>query len=339
MGVVKLSPADFDDVVDGSKGVFVEFFAPWCGHCKNLAPEYERVADAFQKVNDIVIASVDADEHKDLGGRYGVTGFPTLLWFPKGSDHSAEPEKYAGGRTAQDLVSWIETEAGVRGFLPREVSNVQHLTTSNFDEIALDTSKDRLVEFYAPWCGHCKSLKPVYEDLAKTFLNGDDVVIAAVDADAHKDLGGRYGVTGFPTIKFFPKGSTEPEDYSAGRDIDSFVDFLNGKAGTQRNADGSLSEEAGLIPTMREFVSRFTSEEDREKVIAEATEAAKELKEDVAKMGKLYIRVMENIVKKGADYVKGEIQRLTRMIQSGSVAGRKIDEFTKRINILKSFSS
>ena len=54
----------------------------------------------------MVIASVDADEHKSLGGRFDVKGFPTLLWFPKGGDASS-PEKYEGGRTADALIEWI----------------------------------------------------------------------------------------------------------------------------------------------------------------------------------------------------------------------------------------
>lgn len=55
------------------------------------------------------------------------------------------------------------------------------------------------LQFYAPWCGHCKSLQPAWDQAAKA-LKGI-VNIAAVDADAHRSLGSEYGVQGFPTIK------------------------------------------------------------------------------------------------------------------------------------------
>lgn len=61
-------------------------------------------------------------------------------------------------------------------------------------------------------CGHCKRLAPEYEKLGAAYEGSNDVVIAKVDADADRTLGGRFGVRGFPTLKFFPKGSTEPEE-------------------------------------------------------------------------------------------------------------------------------
>jgi protein disulfide-isomerase A6 len=116
--------------------------------------------------------------------------------------------------------------------LAATASNVVDLTPENFDEY-IDGSKFALVEFFAPWCGHCKNLAPVYEELADAFAHAKDkVVIAKVDADAHRDLGTKFDVKGFPTLKWFPKGKTEPEAYEGGRDLNDFAQYITQRTGT-----------------------------------------------------------------------------------------------------------
>ncbi|KAF3770798.1 hypothetical protein M406DRAFT_320512 [Cryphonectria parasitica EP155] len=113
-------------------------------------------------------------------------------------------------------------------------SAVMDLIPSNFDKNVLDSGVPTLVEFYAPWCGHCKNLAPVYEELASTLeFAKSKVQIAKVDADAEKDLGRKYGVQGFPTLKFFDGKSKDPVDYSGGRDLESLQNFIADKTGVK----------------------------------------------------------------------------------------------------------
>ena len=65
--------------------------------------------------------------------------------------------------------------------------------------------------------------------LDNTFADSDPVIIAKVDADANRDLAGKFGVTGFPTIKWFDAGSSVPTDYDGGRTADDLVKFVNEK--------------------------------------------------------------------------------------------------------------
>ena len=95
---------------------------------------------------------------------------------------------------------------------------------------ARDAAKDVLVEFYAPWCGHCKNLAPIYEDLARKIkaAGGEDrVTIAKVDATANEvDFLG-VSVTSFPTIYFFAAGADKKAElYDGGRDLDGFLAWL-----------------------------------------------------------------------------------------------------------------
>ena len=113
-------------------------------------------------------------------------------------------------------------------------SAVLDLIPDNFDDVVLKSGKPTLVEFFAPWCGHCKTLAPVYEELAQVFESSNSKVqIAKVDADAEKSLGKRFGVQGFPTLKWFDGKSDTPSDYKGGRDLDSLSAFITEKTGVK----------------------------------------------------------------------------------------------------------
>jgi len=331
--VKELTSENFDSFVDGSKAAFVEFYAPWCGHCKSLAPVYEVVGDAFAKISDVVIAKVDADKHKDLGGRYGVKGFPTLKFFPKGSK---EPQDYSGGREAQDIIDFVNGKAGTRARLAKSASDVVVLTPSNFDSVVLDSTKDVLVEFYAPWCGHCKKLVPIWEKLATAFKNEPNVVIANVDADKHKDLGGRYGVSGFPTLKFFPKSDKAGKPYSGARELVDLLNYVNSEAKTKRTVDGRLDESAGRVSSLDELAKEFVgSAEKREEIVKKAEKIASTLGAEA----QFYTKYMKAIMTKGADFVAGEKERLSKLLEGGNLASQKLDEFSVRKNILSQFGN
>jgi protein disulfide-isomerase A1 len=97
----------FESIVfDDSKDVFVEFYAPWCGHCKSLAPTYDTLAQHYASVSDLVIAKVDVTSN-DVPEQ--IEGFPTLILYKKGSKGS--PVKYNGDRTLQDLRKFLSTHS------------------------------------------------------------------------------------------------------------------------------------------------------------------------------------------------------------------------------------
>jgi len=101
---------------------------------------------------------------------------------------------------------------------------VKVLVGKNFEQVAMDKSKHVFVEFYAPWCGHCKRLAPIWDELAEKFKDDKDIVIAKMDSTANEVEAVK--VQSFPTLKFFPKDSEEVIDYNGGRTLDDLTKFL-----------------------------------------------------------------------------------------------------------------
>jgi len=438
--VVVLTTDNFDSTINENDFVFVEFYAPWCGHCKKLAPDWEKLASDLKKAGSpVVIAKLDATEHSGPATTYQVRGYPTLIFFKNGNqikyegDRSpaamaafiskksgpaslelkdkAALEKFTAGSgvvayvsggedgteyknwiraatsgqledftlahvfdpalsgkykdtvviykagedpivypedkiTKTKVVSWINSEGyplfeeisqpvwqrsqtanlpllaifvdsakdnelkyvqeiakklkgrvvvtygplpaqkslaerwGASGnVFPTAVladwknSNSPIMTVFNeetekdgfntetglaFVESALkdqyqtylksepvpeqkgplvtlvgktvesainDPSKDVFVEFYAPWCGHCKKLAPVWEELAETFEGVEHVTIAKIDATAN-NLPKNINVRGYPTLIFYPANNKAGVPYNGERDLPSMTKFV-----------------------------------------------------------------------------------------------------------------
>uniref|UniRef100_A0A2R5LJC7 Protein disulfide-isomerase n=1 Tax=Ornithodoros turicata TaxID=34597 RepID=A0A2R5LJC7_9ACAR len=458
--VLVLKSSNFDDIVKEHKHILVEFYAPWCGHCKALAPEYAKAAKALAEENSTIkLAKVDATVETELAEKQEVKGYPTIKFFSDGT-----PMDFRGGRTADEIIRWLKKKTGpaavelssvelartfvdggevaVVGFfkdtsskdakaylqaaaalddytfglasdeavykelkvekdgvvlfkkfdegrsdfegdftvdavksfirtssLPlvvefthesaqkvfggdvkshnllflskkspdyeslvdtfREVAKefrnkvlfvtintddedharileffglkkdetpqmriiqlaedmtkfkpetaelkaddirnfvqgvldgkikqillaqdlpedwdknpVKVLVSSNFDEVVFNKDKDVLVEFYAPWCGHCKQLAPIYDELGEKYKATDNVVIAKMDATANELEHTKVG--SFPTIKLYKKGTNEAVDYNGERTLDGLSKFLDSNGEYGRAAPEEVSEE------------------------------------------------------------------------------------------------
>merc|ERR1712128_133452 len=101
---------------------------------------------------------------------------------------------------------------------------VKVAVAKNFDELVVNSEKDILVEFYAPWCGHCKKLTPIFEELGEKMAD-EAVEIVKMDATAN-DVPPSYDVKGFPTLFWIPKTSKKPVAYNGGRELDDFVKYI-----------------------------------------------------------------------------------------------------------------
>lgn len=216
--VMVLASDNFTQTIESERVILVEFYAPWCGHCKNLAPEYKVAAkELLSHDPPIPLAKVDATSNEDLASKYEVTGYPTMKVF-----HNGVPYEYEGPRKADGIVSYMKREARPDWKPPAE--HVIVLTQENFTE-ATQNSDLMLVEFYAPWCGHCKQLAPQYKKAAGMLHKlKPEIKLAIVDATANTDLAKQYDVTGYPTMKIFRRG--EVSEYGGPRDAQGIASYM-----------------------------------------------------------------------------------------------------------------
>jgi len=216
---VLLTPQNFLTVVNGKHNVLVNFFAPWCPHCKKLEPEYEKLANSYPSGNaeEIIIAKIDASNYREFSSsKFKIEGYPTLILFLKGDTDpvSTQGFKYTGIKDAANIKTWILGKIPKSEPKPQlslvpvsktdsQTSEVIILDDRNFN--ATVTNKDMiLVEFYAPWCPHCQKFAPEYAKAAST-LKGI-ASLGTVNCVAEVKLCEKYYVDRFPTLKLFKNG-------------------------------------------------------------------------------------------------------------------------------------
>ncbi|XP_034041874.1 dnaJ homolog subfamily C member 10 isoform X2 [Thalassophryne amazonica] len=209
--VVVLSPSSFSERVHGrAEGQVwaVDFFAPWCGPCRALKPEWRRMARLL--LGQILVGSVNCEQFHSFCQSVGVRAYPEIRLYP-GSTH--QPHRYmtynGWHRDAHSLKAWTLSS------LPRASVD---LTPESFRTLVLSGQDHWVVDFYAPWCGPCQHFAPEFEVLVRV-LKGE-VRGGKLDCQAHYQTCQSAGVSAYPTVRFYPHMGTKRHVHG-GEDVNS----------------------------------------------------------------------------------------------------------------------
>ena len=226
-----LTQADFTTSI--SKGLWlVEFYSPYCPHCKRFAPTWDKVAKEkapLEGVAGFTMAQVDCTAQGDLCHDSGVKGYPQVMLFQNGN----KIKEYAGDRTHDDLSSFVDKQVAEYAQEPASTSaadlgsthlnpdgQVLPLSVETFEKTL--SEGPTFIKFFAPWCGHCKKLAPVWTELAAKTKG--KVTIAEVNCDDHGALCKSQGVDGYPMLFFYNAG--QKVDFRGGRKIEPLEQFI-----------------------------------------------------------------------------------------------------------------
>ena len=125
--VLILDDKNFDQEISKHEMLLIEFYAPWCGHCKTLEPEWNKAAEILSKRNPpLLLAKVDATANNELSKRFSISGFPTIKFYTNGNYVD-----YNGGRKAEDIVSWYKKKSGPPSVYLKSVDEINEIRANN----------------------------------------------------------------------------------------------------------------------------------------------------------------------------------------------------------------
>ncbi|KAI1497005.1 thioredoxin-domain-containing protein [Biscogniauxia marginata] len=212
--VLQVDAKSYDRLIAKSNHTsVVEFYAPWCGHCQNLKPAYEKAARNLEGLAKVAAVNCDEDENKQLCSMMGVQGFPTLKTVRPGKGKGSKPvvEDYRGPRTAKGIVDAVVDKIN---------NHVKRVTDKDIDSF-LSTNNETAKAILFTEKGTTSAL---LRSLAIDFL---DVISFAQIRNKESKANEMFGIESYPTLVLLPGGEREGLVYDGEMKKDAMVKFLS----------------------------------------------------------------------------------------------------------------
>jgi len=211
--VLQITGLDYDRLIANSNYTsIVEFYAPWCGHCKNLKPAFEIAAKSLAGIAKVAAVNCDEEMNKPFCGKMGVQGFPTLK--------IVRPSKRPGKPTVEDYQGQRDAKSIVEAVKDKIPNTVKRVTDKTLDEWLSSTGDGAKAILFSDKGLVSATLKTLAVDFA-------GLIPVAQIKKAESAAVEKYGIKKFPTLILLPAGSQEPIIYEGDMKKDSMVEFLS----------------------------------------------------------------------------------------------------------------
>ncbi|KAF3911691.1 hypothetical protein AA313_de0203732 [Arthrobotrys entomopaga] len=211
--VIQLTSKNFEEkILKSNHASIVEFYAPWCGHCKNLKPAYEKAAENLKGLAQVAAIDCDEDSNKQKCAEFGVQGFPTIKTFKPGKKFGKPSvQDYQGARSAKGIVDFVLEQ------IPNHVTRVNSNTVNEFLQKNNETAKAILFTKKGV-------ATPMYKALAIDYLGA--ITFAQV-RDKETEALAVFGIEKFPTLVVLPGGDAEGAVYDGEMKKEPMSKFLS----------------------------------------------------------------------------------------------------------------
>ena len=163
--IMILTDSTFDKALEKYENIYIVFYAPWCGHCKTLLPEFEKAAKVLVNEN-IIVAKIDATKEKKSARKYKITSYPTLYFFKENTYI-----KYKGQKTEKDLIEWARKKSAPPFTLINTSEEIEKIKSDNNISIFYFGKEEKDIKIY-------KTLAMKYEDIP--FYSVEDDKLAQI---------------------------------------------------------------------------------------------------------------------------------------------------------------
>ena len=197
----EITEDNFDAIVDGNTNVLVDCWAPWCGPCKRLGPIIDEIAQEYG--SEVKVVKLNVDDAPGISARFDIQAIPTVLMFR----NKVLLKTLVGLRPKEEILAEMADAKLIGAKASAELKAegaVAEVTDSSFDSF-VSGSGYVLVDCWAPWCGPCRRMGPIVDELAE--ISKGEIKVGKLNTDDNQATAVRFNISSIPRLLIFKDGN------------------------------------------------------------------------------------------------------------------------------------